>query len=308
MKLSQFHLYLIDQLRSLIGIDLGGTKIASARFDAQTLETQESTLDITRADLTFDFVREQILQCIGALRDAGTVAVGIGVPGPVERVSRRIVRLPNIPGAEGFDLAEFVQQRTGLPTIIENDANCFTFAEATLGIGRGEPVVAGIVMGTGVGGGIVIDGKIFHGARGFAGEIGHMLLVPGRPPYDTKDKPACPADRRGEVEQFLSGTAMRRRCEQAKTPQDFLSGEVCAFMRPEIFQEVAWLITNLTHAIDPSMIIFGGSAGRALKPHLPAVQQQLQRWLLPGVPAPTLAIGELPDAPLRGAAMLANDL
>ncbi len=283
--------------RTILGLDLGGTKLAGARFDAHTLEIQASESAPTHAEMTFDYVREEIVQCIDSLRDEHTVAVGIGVPGPVDAVTKRIVRLPNIPGAEGFDLASYVQDRVGLPVIVENDARCFTFAEALLGAGRGESVVIGVIMGTGVGGGIVIDGKLFSGARGYAGEFGHMLMIPGKPPFDTQD-------RRGEVEQFLSGTAMGKRCEQAATPHDYLNGDACAFMQPHIFEEVAWLLTSLTHAIDPSVVIFGGGAGRALQPHLPKVAQQLRRWMLPGVPPPKLTIGQLEHASIRGAAML----
>src|SRR5690606_34007907 len=133
------------------------------------------------------------------------------------------------------------------------------------------------------GGGIIIDGKIFRGANGFAGEIGHMLLKPGEPPYPTQDK-------RGEVEQFLSGTAMGKRCEAASHPGEYLEGEVCEFMRPDVFREVAWLVTNLTHLIDPSVIVFGGSAGHALKPHLSKVETELKKWMLPGTPIPALKI------------------
>jgi glucokinase len=168
-----------------------------------------------------------------------------------------------------------------------------------LGAGKDHDIVIGITLGTGVGGGVVIHQKIQRGAHGFAGEIGHMLLRPGQPPYKTENK-------RGDIEQFLSGTAMGKRCAEAQRPDEYLEGAVCEFMRPEIFREVAWLITNLTHAFDPSIIIFGGSAGRALKPHFGAIKKELQNWLLPTVDAPELAISVLDDAGLRGAALLAQ--
>ena len=288
----------MTQAHTVIGIDLGGTKIAAARFNAETLEILRSDQEPTNAELTFEYVRGELLQCISELRDEHTIAVGIGVPGPVDAVTKRIVQLPNIKGADGFDLVSYVEEHTGLKTVIQNDSRCFTLAEALLGAGRGHSVVAGVIMGTGVGGGIVIDGKLLEGAHGFAGEFGHMLLVPGSPPYRTDDK-------RGEVEQFLSGKAMGLRCTQALDPKEYLSGQACAFMHPDIYREVAWFITSLTHAIDPSVVIFGGSAGRALKPHLAQIESELQRWMLPGVPPPRLTVGELEHGSMRGAALLA---
>jgi glucokinase len=136
-----------------------------------------------------------------------------------------------------------------------------------------------------VGGGLVVDKKVYEGANGFAGEVGHMLLQPGNPPFPTDDK-------RGEVEQFLSGTAFAERCKAALSPEDYLNGEACAFLHPNIYKEVAWLCTNITHAYDPSIIIFGGSMGKALKPHVKKIEEELPHWLLPSVPAPVLAFAE----------------
>jgi len=180
---------------------------------------------------------------------------------------------------------------------VDNDANCFTLAEARAGVAKNRKVVIGITFGTGVGGGIVVDGHLFRGAHGFAAEIGHMLLVPGKPPYKTEKK-------RGEVEQFLSGTAFHHRCNDAENPAQYLQGDVCAYMHPDVFRETAWLCTNLTHLLDPDMIVFGGSVGHAFKPHLETIKADLKEWLLPNTPLPEIAIAELKDAGTLGAALL----
>ena len=124
-----------------------------------------------------------------------------------------------------------------------------------------------------------------------------MLLKPGEPPFVTEDK-------RGDVEQFVSGTALGKRCQEAKTPEEYLEGEVCGFLQPMIFREIAWIIVNVTHLMDPSVIVFGGSAGRALEPHFDEVREELKTWMLPNTPLPDLAIAELKDAATRGAALL----
>ncbi len=286
---------------SIIGVDIGGTKTAIGLVDALTKEILQIEMIPTNASRGFPAVIADVLAVIIRMRRPDTVAIGLGVAGLIDRVAKRIVKLPNIPGAEGSDPRSDLARSTGLPVMIENDAHCFAFAEAILGTGKGQSVVVGITLGTGVGGGIVVDGKIFEGAHGFAGEIGHMLLMPGTPPFGT-------TDRRGEVEQFLSGTAMGKRCEAAKKPEEYLEGEVCGFMQPEVIREVAWLSASLAHCIDPSVIVFGGSAGQALRPHLPKIREELTRWMLPGVPAPRLEVSSLKHAAILGAALRANSL
>lgn len=286
-------------MSSIIGIDLGGTKIAATRFDAATWKAQASERMGTQAGKSFEEVVKNILEVIGKLKTSDTVAIGIGVPGLIQRPKGQILLLPNIPGAEGFPLEEYVRKETNLPVEVENDSSCFTLAEALRGAGKGHDIVVGVTMGTGVGGGIVINGKLFQGGHGFAAEIGHMLLRPGEPPFRT-------TDRRGDIEQFLSGTALGKRCPAAKSPQEYLEGEACKELHAKAITEVAQMCASLTHCIDPSVIVFGGSAGRALTPHLKKIEQELKQWVYPGTPLPRLAIGTLDDAGALGAAMVAK--
>lgn len=286
---------------TILGIDLGGTKTAIALFEKETLKQISIQVFPTDASRGFDAVKKVLLCKIAELRRDHTVAIGLGVPGFIDHQSGKIITMPNIPGAEGMELAACIQYETRLPTVVENDARCFAYAEALLGAGRNHPIVLGVTFGTGVGGGIVIDKKIYYGARGYAGEIGHMLLQPGTPPYPTQDK-------RGDVEQFLSGTAMGKRCKAAQSPEEYLEGQVCGFMQPEIFREVAWLIVNAVHTVDPSIIVFGGSAGRALKSHITEIEQELKKWMLKDINSPLLAVGEIADAAVKGAALLAKAL
>lgn len=282
---------------TVVGIDLGGTKIEAALYDPSTWEQLNKKRIPTRADDSFDAVLNDIIDLADDMRDDRTDFVGIGVPGLVKEPDGVILKLPNIKGGENIPLKEELSKRLGVDCYVDNDANCFTLAEAEMGKGAGRSVVVGITLGTGVGGGIVVDGKLFHGANGYAGEIGHMLLQPGQPPFSTDNK-------RGEVEQFFSGTAMGKRCEEALSPDDYLDGAVCKFMHKSIYKEVAWMCTSLIHLLDPSIIIFGGSAGHALKPHLSDIDEELKNWMLPGTPIPEIAIAELRESPTLGAAML----
>jgi len=286
------------QGQSIIGIDLGGTKMAAGRFDAKTFSVQDQKKIPTPRSSGFGEVLDTLIALIIELRTPDTIALGVGVPGLVMHETGVLLRAPNIPGSENIPLRETLERETGLPVTIENDAQCFSYGEAILGAGKGHSVVIGITVGTGVGGGIVINGQLFRGAHGHAAEIGHMLLRPGEPPFETKDK-------RGEVEQFISGSAMKLRCKEAKSPQDYLEGEVCSFLRPEVFREVGWMCASLTALIDPSIIIFGGSTGLAFGPHLAEIAKEWKLWTLPGSTEPQFAISSLPDSSMRGAASLA---
>lgn len=292
----------LPHARTIIGLDLGGTKTAVARFKTDSWKLEEYERPSTDTTRGFEGVFEDSIALIEKLRTKDTVAIGIGIPGLLRQPEGHLIHAPNIPGGTDIALKKMFEARFDLPVFVENDVRCFTLAEATLGAGKGKRVVVGLTLGTGVGGGIVIDGKIFHGEHGYAGEIGHMLLMPGEPPYKTKDM-------RGEVEQFISGTAMGKRCEEAKSPEDYLKdGGTCSFMQPSLFREVAWTIASITYLVDPSIIVIGGSAGRALKPHLASVEQELRQWLLPHTPMPDLAIAKLEHPGTLGAALLSQAL
>lgn len=284
---------------TVIGVDLGGTKCALGRFDAATYERQEVMTFPTRATDGFNAVLDDIVNAVEKLRRPDTVAVGVGIPGLIRQPEGVLIKAPNIAESTEIPVKNILTERLGLPVYVGNDANCFVLAEAHMGSAKGYRAVVGITFGTGVGGGIVIDGKVFEGAHGYAAEIGHMLMIPGKPPYETDDT-------RGEVEQFLSGTAMGKRCEAAQSPEDYLEGAVCSFMQPAIYREVAWLCTNLIYLLDPDVIVFGGSAGHALLKHLDQITDELKKWTLPGTPFPDIVAATTRDAGILGAALLAK--
>ncbi|TSC59035.1 MAG: glucokinase [Candidatus Peregrinibacteria bacterium Greene0416_19] len=286
---------------TVIGIDLGGTKCSVVRFRADTWTPEAEEVFATRAQDGLPAIMGDVTNAVEKLRRPDTHAVGLGIAGLVRHEDGLVLKAPNIRESANIPVRRFLSERVGLPVQVDNDAHCFALAEARIGAGRGHDIVIGVTMGTGVGGGIVVDGVLFRGSRGIAGEIGHALLRPGEPPYKT-------ADQRGEVEQFLSGTAMGKRCEEAKRPEEYLEGEVCSFLRPEVFREVAWLCTNMTYILDPSVIIFGGSAGRALKIHLPLIRTELEKWMLPDTPRPELTVGELEHPGALGAALLTVEI
>lgn len=281
---------------NIIGIDLGGTKSVLVRYDAQDLSIQKTVSLPSHAGEAWDNVYMKLLEGIQKLQTKQTLGIGIGVPGFVRKKDGVVVALPNIADAKNISLKKDLENSTGVPVCINNDANIFALAEALHSPYAHEGVVVGITLGTGVGGGIVIDGQLLRGANGFAAEVGHMLLQPGHPPFETDDK-------RGEVEQFLSGTAFSKRCSAAGSPKDYLEGEACAPMHEDIIREAAWMCVNLHTLLDTSLIIFGGSAGKAMEKYLPAIAKEIEQWLPSGLSTPQLQKAALEDSATRGAAL-----
>jgi glucokinase len=199
-------------MRFIVGVDVGGTNVVVGTVpeDGSTVYglKKERTL---RADGP-DAVVAQIAQMVDhSLTDArsslGTTTlevagVGIGAPGPLDTKNGIVLLTPNL-GWRNFPLRDRVSEAVGLPGTLDNDANCAIFGEWWRGAARGADVVIGLTIGTGIGGGIVLGGEIFHGASDIAGEIGHMTI-------DSTGR-HCKCGNYGCLEAYASGTAIAER-------------------------------------------------------------------------------------------------
>lgn len=164
-----------------IGVDLGGTTVKAGLVDASGAILRELSLD-TESERAEDLFR-QLVTLVRELHadpeSAGRVAaVGVGLPGLVNRETRQPVVLPNLPDLSSLDLYGELSRITGLPVALDNDANAAAYGEMLCGAGRGSRNLFYIHIGTGIGAGLVIDGKVWRGANGYAGEFGHMTIDP----------------------------------------------------------------------------------------------------------------------------------
>jgi len=195
-----------------VGIDLGGLYIKGGVVDARgrvlsfdRLETEgqegrDHVLD--RIALLVERVRGQ-----AAIPRAQIAGVGIGSPGPLNIKKGLIYEAPNLPGWVNLPLAAEIRKRTGYPTVIENDANAASLAEAVAGAGKGMPCMLMLTLGTGIGGGIVIGGRVWHGADDIAAELGHISIC-----YNGR---RCNCGSIGCVEAYASATGVVKRTEEA---------------------------------------------------------------------------------------------
>ena len=161
-----------------IGLDVGGTYLKGARIDTDGRVLSRLHEPIRKASSTE--ILEQLAGAVTALEAKGgpCAAVGIGLPGIVEMTKGRVRGAPNVPVLDGLKVGQEVEARTGRASFVENDANAAALAEAWLGAGRGGHYVLHLTLGTGIGGGLVFDGRIWMGRNGYAGEIGHIQVEP----------------------------------------------------------------------------------------------------------------------------------
>jgi len=199
-----------------IGVDLGGTNLRIAAVEEQGTLLEKITLG-TKTVLGRDQVLNNMCDAIQQTSEkykasANLLGVGIGVPGIMDKQTGMMRESPNLPGWADYPVRAEIERRLGTPVILENDANAAAFGEKWLGAGRHVSDLAMLTLGTGVGGGIVMDGEIWHGMSGMAGEFGHMTVEPAGP--------QCGCGNRGCLEQYASATAVMRMAREAVAAGD----------------------------------------------------------------------------------------
>jgi glucokinase len=299
-----------------IGIDLGGTKLSggvvspSGAVDGKVERPRPRTQD--------EMVRGPS-DVVRTLLGSRVIAIGVGVAGLVTD-SGVLEWGPNVSG-EHVAYLSLLQEEFGLPTVVDNDANLAGFAEARLGAGRGHRVVMMVTLGTGIGGGLVIDGEIYRG-RGFAGEIGHMVVDVGGP--------LCTCGQQGCWETFASGRRLDQMARDAAAEHptgriaELAAGETpggrhltsAALEGDEqaraLVAEVGdWLgvgLSTLIAILDPDIIVVGGGVSRLgdvlLRPTQRAIAASLEGYDV-RTPTPIVAASFGEDAALVGAGIAA---
>jgi len=222
-----------------IGIDLGGTKIEAIALDARGAEVFRKRVPTPRGD--YDATLAAIA---GLVREAGEGTVGVGIPGALSRATG-LVKNANSTWLIGRPLKQDLERALGREVRIANDANCFALSEAVDGAGRGAQVVFGVILGTGVGGGIVVEGKVLTGPNGIAGEWGHNPL----PLPQEADLPLreCYCGRRGCIETYLCGPALQRD-----------GGADCEAAMARYEERLARSLAGVINVLDPDVIVLGG--------------------------------------------------
>jgi glucokinase len=286
----------------VIGIDLGGTAIKLGRFRKDGTCLQSLTV-ATPQPATPIAVVEAMVTAIARLDpDQNAIAIGIGTPGPAD-ASGRIAKVAiNLADWRDVPLADFLEAKTSIPTILANDANCAGLGEAWLGAGRPFQNLILLTLGTGVGGAIVLGGELFIGHRGAAGELGLIALNPEGPP--------CNSGNQGSLEQYVSVRAIRRQTgkEPAELGQLAKAGNPEALAFWESYGRLLGVgLSSLIYVLTPEAIVIGGGVSASANFFFPATQAEIERRVLPssrtGLKLLTAELGN--QAGMVGAAKLA---
>ncbi len=305
--------------RYIVGVDLGGTNIVAGVMTADGAAQYAMHSIPTRADQGADAVVERIVQLcerVIAETQAATgatrgqfVGVGIGSPGPLDREKGLVIITPNL-GWRNFPLRDRVSDGVKLPAELDNDANCATLGEWWIGAARGARHVIGLTIGTGIGGGLILDGKLYHGASDVAGELGHITI-------DSTGR-KCSCGNYGCLEAYASGPAIAQRAREAlgggepSSMSELVNGDLERITAATVFDaakagdELAGHvvrdtakflgigIANFLNIFNPEIVVIAGGvtqAGEALFEPLRA--EVRRRAFAPAVAACRIVPGEL---------------
>lgn len=273
-------------------IDLGGTKIYTVIADSECAPLADDYRS-THADLGPDAVIDRIVDSVNTSRARAPkdgsllAALGIAAPGPIDVERGLILDAPNLRGWRNVPLAERLSATFGCPAVLENDANAAALGEYRFGAGRGSRHMIYLTISTGIGGGLILDGKLYRGASGAAGELGHVIV--------DDSGPICGCGRHGCLEAFASGTAIAARGAEAiaagRSPAitrhaggDDVAAEHVALAAAEGDPIAREIIDGAAHALglglagivnifNPDLIVIGGGAASIGAPLLePAIE------------------------------------
>lgn len=296
-------------------VDIGGTKIAVGIVDEDgrlLAQRQTPTAAVAGFDGAMDRVTELLRQC-GEEANVSVQGLGIGCTGPVDPITGRIGVVDFLPGWEDASPVQVLGDRFGVSAAMENDADAASLGEARWGSGKGVDSLICVTVGTGIGGGIVLQGRLFRGVDGAHPEIGHHVIEPEGPP--------CFCGARGCWEILAAGPAMAAWAE-IHAPKDYahrhdlsarhlcaLARQGDAFAQTAVQREARYLglgIANLVTLFTPERIVLGGSVLQSADLFLPTIHETVRRTcgLVP-FEKTTIAMASLgPDTPLIGAAQV----
>ncbi|MDR1304367.1 MAG: ROK family protein [Verrucomicrobiales bacterium] len=252
----------------IAGIDLGGTKIEGIILDEQRPDEPLCRLRIpTERERGYEHILSQISRLCGLLSNAAGVPfparAGMGAPGAIDPLTLT-VKGANTQCLNGKKLREDVRHVTGVDFVIVNDANCFALAEATRGAARGSETVFGVILGTGVGGGLVVDGRVLNGCHGIAGEWGQLVL-------DADSELVSNYGTRGTVEAILSGPGLEQfytlRSGRTLPLKDIAQraraggDPAAALTLTHLVRYFAQGIAMIINVFDPHAVVIGGGVG-----------------------------------------------
>lgn len=307
-----------------VGIDLGGTQVRAGLVDgAQVLARASEPTDVAGGPSAVLGQVERLMERVLPRPEwPGLRGLGVSSPGPLDTDTGTVLNIPTLPGWDGLPLRDLLAERTGLPVVLENDGIAAAHGEWRHGAGQGLRHLVYVTVSTGVGGGVVVDGRLLRGRRGLAGHVGHLPLDPGGP--------ACSCGAPGCLEALASGNALGRaaRARAARHPESRLAAlapldqltarhvveaarqgdPVALQLLADEARHLGLGFTGLIHLFSPEAVIMGGGVSEAfdlLEAGIHATVRARAMAAFRDVPVVRAALGG--NSGLIGAAALAAD-
>ncbi|OHV23161.1 ROK family protein [Rhizobium sp. RMa-01] len=304
-----------------IGIDLGGTQVRAALVDEQgriLMRLAEPTDALAGPDRVLAQICGLADRLLAASKTASIVGVGVSAPGPLDTVAGVATDIPTLSGFVDFPLKAELQKRFPFPVDLENDAIAAAIGEWQFGIGKGLDNLVYVTVSTGIGGGVISDGRVVRGRKGMAAHVGHMSVMP--------NGDLCPCGNRGCFEAYGSGPAFARRAQmRAMESRETMLGSnggaidsrgVFAAARNgdrlanQLVDEEAEILgrgfTSLIHIFSPDIIVMGGGLSHEFDRLQPGIQAYIGQWAMPAFKDVKVMLAALDqNSGLVGAAALA---
>jgi len=311
----------------ILALDFGGTKLTAASLRVGDREFTARASIYSPEYKSAEVDRTVILGLAKeVLKGANPTVIGVSFGGPVRSKEGVVILSHHVPGWQNFPLAQWLSEQFGAPAIVENDANAGALGEWRYGAGKGTRCLLYVTVSTGIGGGIIIDGKVYHGADDLAGEIGHMTLDPNGPP--------CTCGKRGCLEALASGPAIARKAREmllalpgeGRVLRELVKGDLekisaqnvstAAALGDSLAVEVLRMagtalgfgLAQAISLLNPELVVLGGGVVKAGEFFVNPAREAAQKYVVPGARVKiTLArLGD--DAPLWGAIALAESI
>jgi len=285
----------------VLGIDIGGTKLAAGVADSAGKLLISDRIPTDPSSGAKNAIDRLIELCRRLIRESGVpvAAAGVGSVGPLDQQTGRIISPVNMPGWGSVPLVDMLHDGLKIPVYLDNDANAAALGEHLFGAGRGVANMIYLTISTGIGGGVILDGRLYQGSNGNAGELGHMSVdYHGRP---------CPCGNVGCIEQYASGTAIARQAREllqssnapslmrelagsidkvnAKVVQDALEREdrLARQIWDEAMLALGTFLANIIHSFNPQRIVMGGGVTNAGVLLFESVRQITKKRTIPAM-------------------------
>lgn len=294
-------------MEQFIGIDLGGTNVRVAKVDEEG-NVLQVVKEATEVDKGVEHVIQKIIHMIESIDGYETCkGIGMGVPGPVDTKDGKMILATNLPGFEGYPIAQRIREHFNIPAFLDNDVNVAGMGEAVLGAGKGCDIVYYVTISTGIGGALVVNQKVIAGKNGHAGEIANIIIDRNREKVNYLNV--------GAVENEASGTAITRK-GKALFGDGMIqhAGDVFDLARKgnaqalqlcdEIAYDLAVMFSTIAHVVDPEVFVLGGGVMKGKDLFYDKMESYYRNMIHKGMQTVVFKEAELEEPGIVGAAML----